>query len=35
MSKQTNKSTHKSLGFVSDRDIEMWSSDAKKKAQMY
>ncbi len=32
MSKQTTRSTKKSLGLVSDRDIDLWNSDVKTKA---
>lgn len=31
MSKQTTRSTKKSLGLISDRDIELWNSDVKKR----
>lgn len=29
MSKQTTRSTKKSLGLVSDREMELWNSDVK------
>jgi hypothetical protein len=31
MSKQTTRSTKKSLGLVSDREIDLWNSDVKKR----
>lgn len=33
MSKQTTRSTKKSLGFISDREIELWNSDVKAKSK--
>ena len=34
-SKQSTGSTRKSLGFVSERDIDQWGSDLKQKARLY
>lgn len=33
MSKQTTRSTKKSLGLISDREIELWNSDVKTKSK--
>lgn len=31
MSKQTTRSTKKSLALISDRDMQLWNSDVKKR----
>lgn len=33
MSKQTSRSTKKSLGLISDREIELWNSDVKSRSK--
>lgn len=33
MSKQTTRSTRKSLGLISDREIDLWNSDVKTKSK--
>jgi|LakMenEpi03Aug12_release.lakeMendotaPanAssembly.Ray.scaffolds.fasta_scaffold229892_1 hypothetical protein len=34
MSKQNTRSTKRSLGLISDREIEMWNSDSKRRSNM-
>lgn len=35
MSKKTSRSTGKSLGFISEQEIDIWNSDAKSKVKIY
>jgi len=34
MSKQHTRSTKRSLGLISDREIEIWNSDSKRRSNM-